>query len=165
MRRRRTKRKRISFILGAAVFVLMALGMLYALLSRYFLPAETAEPSPAPTTLVATAAPAQGGRTTVVAGKTVDPETDSFDLSGRTLSEQDMAEIADQIIVMERGKVVLQGTPREVYGQRELLENIGLETPAAMRFTKLLEERGISLPGSVMTMDETAEALLRLLRN
>ena len=78
---------------------------------------------------------------------------------------EDMAEIADQIIVMERGKVVLQGTPREVYGQRELLENIGLETPAAMRFTKLLEERGISLPGSVMTMDETAEALLRLLRN
>ncbi|MBR2576047.1 MAG: energy-coupling factor transporter ATPase [Firmicutes bacterium] len=78
---------------------------------------------------------------------------------------EDMAEIADRIIVMERGKVVLQGTPREVYGQRELLENIGLETPAAMRFTKLLEERGISLPGSVMTMDETAEALLRLLRN
>ena len=78
---------------------------------------------------------------------------------------EDMAEIADRIIVMERGKVVLQGTPREVYGQRELLENIGLETPAAMQFTKLLEERGISLPGSVMTMDETAEALLRLLRN
>ena len=78
---------------------------------------------------------------------------------------EDMAEIADRIIVMEHGKVVLQGTPREVYGQRELLENIGLETPAAMRFTKLLEERGISLPGSVMTMDETAEALLRLLRN
>lgn len=78
---------------------------------------------------------------------------------------EDMAEIADRIIVMERGKVVLQGTPREVYGQRELLESIGLETPAAMRFTKLLEERGISLPGSVMTMDETAEALLRLLRN
>ena len=94
MRRRRTKRKRISFILGAAVFVLMALGMLYALLSRYFLPAETAEPSPAPTTLVATAAPAQGGRTTVVAGKTVDPETDSFDLSGRTLNSQDLAEIS-----------------------------------------------------------------------
>ena len=94
MRRRRTKRKRISFILGAAVFVLMALGMLYALLSRYFLPAEIAEPSPAPTTLVATAAPAQGGRTTVVAGKTVDPETDSFDLSGRTLNSQDLAEIS-----------------------------------------------------------------------
>ena len=78
---------------------------------------------------------------------------------------EDMAENADRIIVMERGKVVLQGTPREVYGQRELLENIGLETPAAMQFTKLLEERGISLPGLVMTMDETAEALLRLLRN
>jgi energy-coupling factor transport system ATP-binding protein len=77
---------------------------------------------------------------------------------------EDMAEIADTIIVMDHGKVVLQGTPREVYGQRELLTDIGLEAPAAMRFTKILEEKGISLQESVMTMDETAEAILRLLR-
>ncbi|MBQ3389992.1 MAG: energy-coupling factor transporter ATPase [Firmicutes bacterium] len=77
---------------------------------------------------------------------------------------EDMAEIADTIIVMDHGKVVLQGTPREVYGQRELLTDIGLEAPAAMQFTKILEEKGISLQESVMTMDETAEAILRLLR-
>ncbi len=78
---------------------------------------------------------------------------------------EDMAEIADTIIVMDHGKIVLQGTPREVYGHRDLLMDIGLEPPAAMQFTKLLEEKGVELPGSVMTMKETAEAILRLLRN
>ena len=77
---------------------------------------------------------------------------------------EDMAEIADQIIVMDHGKVVLQGTPREVYGHRDLLTDIGLEAPAAMQFTKILEEKGVSLPGSVMTMDEMAETILHLLR-
>ena len=77
---------------------------------------------------------------------------------------EDMAEIADTIIVMDHGKVVLQGSPREVYGQRDLLMGIGLEAPAAMQFARLLEERGIALPGSVMTMDETAEAICRLVR-
>ena len=92
---RRRRKKRITFILGAAVFALMALGMLYAVLSRYFMPSETiVEVTPAPTTLVATAVPAEGGRTTTVAGKTVDPETDSFDLSGRNLNSQDLAEIS-----------------------------------------------------------------------
>ena len=78
---------------------------------------------------------------------------------------EDMAAIADTIIVMDHGKVLLQGTPREVYGQRDLLMEIGLEAPAPMQFVKLLEERGLELPGSVMTMEETAEAVLRLLRN
>ena len=78
---------------------------------------------------------------------------------------EDMAEIADTIIVMEHGKIVLQGTPREVYEHRDLLMDIGLEPPAAMQFTRLLEEKGMKLPGSVMTMNETAEAILRLLRN
>ena len=93
--RRRARKRRITFLLGAAAFVLMALGMAYAVVTRYFIdagPAATAEP--APTTLVATALPSQGGRTTKVAGKDVDPETDSFDLSGRTLNSQDLAEIS-----------------------------------------------------------------------
>ena len=91
---RRRKGKKISFILGAAGFALLALGMLYAVVSRYLPGAESAEATPAPTTIVATAVPATGGRTTTVAGKTVDPETDSFDLSGRTLNSQDLAEIS-----------------------------------------------------------------------
>jgi Leucine-rich repeat (LRR) protein len=94
MRRRVKKRRRISTILGGALFALMALGMLYAVVQRYA-PGEPApEVTPEPTTLVATAMPAQGGRTTTVAGKTVDPETDSFDLSGRTLNSQDLSEIS-----------------------------------------------------------------------
>ena len=90
---RRRKRKKISFILGAAGFALMALGMLYAVVRRYVSDTAVPEVTPAPTTLVATAAAAEG-RTTTVAGKTVDPDTDSFDLSGRTLNSQDTSEIA-----------------------------------------------------------------------
>ena len=51
----------------------------------------------------------------------------------------------------------------EIVG-RDLLTDIGLEAPAAMQFTKILEEKGVSLPGSVMTMDEMAETILHLLR-
>ena len=92
---RRKKKRKITLILGGALFALMALGMLYAVVARYLPGGEPDDaPSPAPTTLVATAPPAQGGRTTTVAGKTVDPDTDSFDLSGRTLNSQDLAEIS-----------------------------------------------------------------------
>ena len=83
------KKQKIRYVLAAAGLLLLALGLLFVMLTIPGSRKETAEPSPSPT---ASAAPRP--RTVSVAGKDVEPETDSFDLSGRTLSEQDMAEIA-----------------------------------------------------------------------
>ena len=89
----RRKKQKIGSILLGAFFALLALGMLYSLVRRHFFPGESeAAASPAPTTAVYTAGPS--GSTISVAGKQVSPDTDSFDLSGRTLTGQDMAEIA-----------------------------------------------------------------------
>ena len=87
----RSKKQKITFILLSAGFALLALGMLYGLLRRH-MPQAAAEVPSVSTQTVSTAEP--GGRTVSVAGKNVDPDTDSFDLSGRTLTSQDMAEIA-----------------------------------------------------------------------
>ncbi len=77
---------------------------------------------------------------------------------------RDMAEITDKIIVMDKGKVALTGTPKEVYSQKDKLFEIGLETPPVMQFMKLLEDRGIKSEGLVMTMDEAEEEILKLLK-
>lgn len=78
---------------------------------------------------------------------------------------RDMAEITDRIMVMDKGKVVLHGTPAEVYAERDLLMEIGLDTPPVMQFMKLLEERGIKTENLVMTMDEAEKEIAAILRN
>ncbi len=87
-----TKKRKIIYIVAAAGLALLALIALVAVLvlrshSEPKEPEATASPVPA-----ATAAPEPD--TVLVAGKAVDPATDSFDLSGKVLSEQDREEIA-----------------------------------------------------------------------
>ena len=88
--RRFRKKQKILYIIAAAVFALLGIGILFFLLISAA-PDKPAGTDPAPNAAAATAAPA--GNTILVAGKEVDPAADSFDLSGRPLSEQDMAEI------------------------------------------------------------------------
>ena len=83
------KQKKILYIVAAAGLLLLALGILGLALFRPAPREEASVETPPPET---TAAPLPG--TVTVAGKEVDPETVSFDLSGRILSEQDKAEIA-----------------------------------------------------------------------
>lgn len=90
--RRRSKKKKITYIVTSALFLLLALFMLFLLSREPSLRRDkNAAPTPAPTLPVSTAAP---NKTVIVAGKAVDPETDSFDLSGRTLSEEELSQIA-----------------------------------------------------------------------
>jgi len=86
------KKQKIRYIIAAALFALLGLGLLFALLIHHSHPVEPAAPDPTAVPELATAAPARNVVT--VAGKEVDPETDSFDLSGRSLSELDKTEIA-----------------------------------------------------------------------
>ena len=88
------KKRKALYIGAATAFLLMALLILVLLMDRSSGKKETPpEPTPEPTAeIVVTASPAPVGIT--IAGKTVDPETDSFDLSGRPLSAGDMEAIA-----------------------------------------------------------------------
>ena len=71
----------------------------------------------------------------------------------------DIAEMADRIVALKEGKVVADGTPAEVFGAREELAAAGLALPTAARIVDRLAERGISLPRTIVTPRELADAL------
>ena len=76
----------------------------------------------------------------------------------------DISSLATRLVVMSRGKMVLTGTPREVFQHRELLHSIGLGIPQAAELTQQLIAEGYPLPADLYTPEEVAEALLKLPR-
>ena len=76
----------------------------------------------------------------------------------------DISSLATRLVVMSRGKMVLTGTPREVFQHRELLSSIGLGVPQAAELTQQLIAEGYPLPADLYTPAEVAEALLKLPR-
>ena len=84
-----TKKQKILYIIAAAVFVLLALALLFLLLQG---PGAKHVPEAEPTP-EATAAPTASASLTI-AGVSVDPAADSFELAGKALSAEDCASIA-----------------------------------------------------------------------
>ncbi len=76
----------------------------------------------------------------------------------------DISSLATRLVVMSRGRMVLTGTPREVFQHRKLLESIGLGIPQAAELTQRLIAEGYPLPADLYTPAEVAEALLKLPR-
>jgi len=75
----------------------------------------------------------------------------------------DVALYADDVIVMEKGRIVLHGKMREVFTDVEKLESFHLEVPEARRFQlKLERESGITLPRVCLTVEELADALIEV---
>ena len=62
-------------------------------------------------------------------------------------------------IVMSDGRVMFQGTPKEVFSRVDELEKLGLEAPLAAKFAFELRKSGIKLPQGIITNEELAEAL------
>lgn len=77
----------------------------------------------------------------------------------------DIAELADQIIVMDKGRSVLMGTPREVYKKADQIIKVGLGLPPAMVLMRELKNRGFSVNTEAMTVDDAEKEILRLMRN
>ena len=66
---------------------------------------------------------------------------------------------ADRVLVMKQGKLVCDGTPREVFRQVELLEDVGLDVPETTRLLYELRQEGIALPLDALSVDECAQLL------
>lgn len=75
----------------------------------------------------------------------------------------DIARMADQVLVMERGQIVMDGTPEEVFSKGEELDRIGLALPDSMEIARVLREGGLPLQGTCMSLEETAEAIAEAL--
>ena len=72
------------------------------------------------------------------------------------------AVLADKIFVMDSGKIVLQGTPREVFSQVEFLDSIRLEVPFATALAHRLRKEGYAIREDILTNEELVEAICRL---
>lgn len=74
----------------------------------------------------------------------------------------DIAVIADRIVALKDGKLIADGTPKEVFSNRKLIEEVGLDVPCATRISDMLIERGIDLPRDIISMDELCEKLAEI---
>lgn len=72
------------------------------------------------------------------------------------------AVFADRVLVIDRGRVVMDGTPAEVFGSYSLLSGIGLDLPGPAELSRRLREYGLDLPDQVLTVDELVTCLCRL---
>lgn len=66
---------------------------------------------------------------------------------------------ADHVFVMDEGKVVLQGTPKEVFSQVERLKELRLDVPQVTLLAYELRRSGLPLPDGILTADELTEEL------
>lgn len=74
------------------------------------------------------------------------------------------AVIADRVIVMKSGEVLLDGTPKEVFSQPEKLSESGVFPPQPYQLAESLRNEGFDVPKGVLTADECVEAINTLLR-
>ena len=72
---------------------------------------------------------------------------------------------ADRVLVMSRGRIVMEGTPEQVFSQTERLHSYHLDVPQAAELRDELVKAGIDLPENVITPDRCAEELYKLLKD
>ncbi len=69
---------------------------------------------------------------------------------------------ADRIFVMDHGKVVMQGTPKEIFSQVETLKHYRLDVPQVTELAYELKKAGLPLPDAVLSKEELVEELKKL---
>lgn len=78
-------------------------------------------------------------------------------------SMEDVAKVADRILVMNKGKCILDGTPREVFRNVETLEEVGLAAPQVTYLMRALKDKGINIDEDVFTVKDAKAHLVRIL--
>ena len=80
-----------------------------------------------------------------------------------THSMDDIARVANRILVIDKGQIVMDGKPEEVFSHVEELEAIGLDVPEVSRLRLLLQSHGIDMPQDVFSAEAAAEYLCSVL--
>ena len=69
---------------------------------------------------------------------------------------------ADKVFVMDKGKIVMEGTPREVFSQVARMQELRLDVPQATELAYKLSKAGIPLPDGILTSKELVDAICQL---
>lgn len=80
-------------------------------------------------------------------------------------SMEDVAKIADRVIVMNSGEIVLDGEIAEVFKEVEVLEKIGLAVPQVTYLIRELRKKGFNISEEIFTISQAKEALLEIIKN
>ncbi len=78
-------------------------------------------------------------------------------------SMEDVAEYVDRILVMNRGKVMLDGVPKEVFSHYRELEEVGLAAPQVTYILNSLREKGLAVDTTATTIEEATATILQAL--
>lgn len=71
----------------------------------------------------------------------------------------DEAVLADRVVVMEAGRIILEGSPREVFSQVDTLKQMRLDVPPITELAALLHKEDQTIPTDIMTVDEMVKLL------
>ncbi len=71
---------------------------------------------------------------------------------------------ADRVIVIDRGNVIADASPREIFGNAELVKKAGLELPQSAELVHCLNQFGVTINEMPITAEEAAQAILRVLK-
>ena len=74
----------------------------------------------------------------------------------------DEAARADRVVVLEKGEILLDGTPREIFSEYEALKGTGLDVPQITALAHELRGNGFSINKSVLTVSEMVDEILKL---
>lgn len=78
-------------------------------------------------------------------------------------SMEDVGKLAEKIVVMNKGKIALLGTPSEIFKEVETLEKIGLAVPQVTYLMRALKEKGFNVSDEIFTVDQGTKEILKVL--
>ncbi|AGK99190.1 energy-coupling factor transporter ATPase [Clostridium pasteurianum] len=80
-------------------------------------------------------------------------------------SMEDVAKVANRILVMNKGKCILDGKPSDIFKEIDTLERIGLAVPQVTYLLRKLREKGFNISQDIFTVDEAKKEILMVLRS
>ncbi len=80
-------------------------------------------------------------------------------------SMEDIAQMADRVLVIQKGKIVREGNVSEIFGMGEQLKSFGLDVPQITRLIKKINEAGYNLPEDIYTVSKAEEEILKLIES
>jgi energy-coupling factor transport system ATP-binding protein len=79
-------------------------------------------------------------------------------------SMEDVAKVADRILVMNHGKCILDGTPKKIFREVDTLESIGLAVPKVTYLARKLRKNGFDISSDIFTVEQARDEILKCLR-
>lgn len=75
----------------------------------------------------------------------------------------DVAALADKVMVMDKGRLLMMGTPREIFAQKDRLKEAGLSVPPVTELMAELKEKGAEVDDTILSLKEAEEEIYRFL--